>query len=290
MSFAWDVTLVTYDKIPNLTPDDQLVADRLRSRGLRARAAVWDDRMDWSSSALAILRSTWDYFHKVNSFRGWLERVCGETQLVNDAALLRWNMDKRYLLDLELQGVAVVPSVFIPGGTSCCVAEIARSRAWGKVVVKPTVSGSAFGARLFDMTDAAEQAAEHMRSFGATRDMMIQPYQPEVQTLGERSLVFVNGSFTHSVRKGPFSAGAAGGESAEQDHTPDEAERAFAAHALKAAGVPTTYARVDIVPSATGLLLMELELIEPTLFFGRCPAAAEMFADAVLRLRERSGR
>ena len=283
MSEQWDVTLVTYDQFPDLSPDDHLLADALTNAGYRVRAAVWTSDLDWSASPSTLVRSTWDYFHRPAEFRHWIEHVSKLSTLFNSPEMLLWNMDKRYLTDLSRRGIPIVPTSFLKCGDPHDVSEIGRARGWDTVVVKPTISGSAFGAKKFDLASEGLEASAHVRELGSTRDMMVQPYITKVETDGERSLVFIRGLFSHSIRKSPFSAGAAGGESKEQDHDASLDEREFGRMVLDALETVPLYARVDIVPSAEGSQLMELELIEPALFFGRAPGAAEMLVTALSR-------
>jgi hypothetical protein len=137
---------------------------------------------------------------------------------------------------------------------------------------------------MFDLDADGASASAHAKSLGTTRDLMIQPYLTAVETEGERSLIFIDRVFSHSIIKAPFSAGAAGGKNEERDYVPGQAEIAFGERVLKVLGTDLLYARVDMIPTPAGPQLMELELIEPALFFGRAPGAAAMFVEALSRV------
>ncbi|WP_309643038.1 transporter [Phenylobacterium sp.] len=276
---SFDVTLVTYDALPAGADDDQLLAQAISATGARVRFAVWNDpAVDWSAAPVTVIRSTWDYFHRIAEFAAWLDLAASQTRLVNSHRVLRWNMDKRYLADLEARGVAVVPTLFVRQGERVDLAALCADRGWDELVVKPTISGGAFGTRRFAATELAVEAAAHLAGLTEMREAMIQPYLAAVETARERSLVFLGGAFSHAFLKAPFGVDY----SASVSHAPSAEELAFGRQVLDAVGEPVAYARVDIVPSAQGPLLMELEVIEPNLLLGLAPGSAQRLADLLL--------
>jgi hypothetical protein len=68
----------------------------------------------------------------------------------------------------------------------------------------------------------------------------------------------------------------------EEPHRASADELEVAAAALALAPGPLTYARVDLIDVDGQPTLMELELIEPDLFFRADPAALGRFADALV--------
>lgn len=276
---SFDVTLVTYETLPDGGSDDQLLADALRATGARVRFAVWSDpAVDWSAAPVTVIRSTWDYFHRIAEFAAWLDLAASQTRLVNAHRVLRWNMDKRYLADLEARGVAVVPTVFVRQGETVDLAALRADRGWGDLVVKPTISGGAFGTKRFAAGQIPGEATAHLAGLTETREAMIQPYLAAVETERERSLVFLGGGFSHAFLKSAFGIDY----SASVLHRPSVEELGFGRRVLEAVGEPVAYARVDIVPTAKGPLLMELEVIEPNLLMGLAPGSAERLAGLLL--------
>lgn len=276
---SFDVTLVTYETLPDGGPDDQLLAQALSATGARVRFAVWSDpAVDWSAAPVTVIRSTWDYFHRIAEFAAWLDLAASQTRLVNAHRVLRWNMDKRYLADLEARGVPVVPTVFVRRGETVDLAALCADRGWDELVVKPTISGGAFGTKRFAAGQIPEEASAHLAGLTETREAMIQPYLAAVETERERSLVYLGGAFSHAFLKSAFGIDY----SASVRHPPSAGELAFGGRVLEAVGEPVAYARVDIVPSANGPLLMELEVIEPNLLMGLAPGSAERLAGVLL--------
>lgn len=276
--------------------DDDLgpLADALAACSVDAVVAPWDDAtVDWADFSLAVLRSPWDYARRYEEFLAWLDRVAAVTEVANPVPVVRWNTDKRYLVALAAEGTPVVPTTVLePGGS---VADhVVDPGPTGELVVKPVVSaGSKDTARHRDHR-AARRHAEELLAAG--RSVLVQPYQLAVDTVGETAMVFLDGEFSHCLRKGPLLAPDAPPTSAPfapedmSAREPSADELALARHALGASarltGVtePLLYARVDCIPGDDGApLLLELELAEPSLFVGHAPGAAERFAIAVLR-------
>ena len=130
----------------NILQDDGLLRDALGAHGLHATRVDWArPGVDWSKFRCAVFRTTWDYFDRFDEFTAWLDRVEGATALCNSASIIRWNMDKHYLADLETRGIPVVASRFIERGSSVPLPELLEASGWSEAVLKPCVSGSAAG-------------------------------------------------------------------------------------------------------------------------------------------------
>jgi glutathione synthase/RimK-type ligase-like ATP-grasp enzyme len=277
---TFDVALATCRDLPRLDPDEALLVDAFARAGVRAAPVVWDDAtFDWSRVRACLIRSTWDYTNRRDAFVEWAEQVESRTRLFNSARVVRWNTHKRYLHDLERRGVAVVPTAWAERGGRTDVRALLEARGWRDIVVKPAVGA---GARNAIRTDDASVAQSHVDAIAAHGDAMIQPYLASVEARGERSLVFLGGTFSHAVRKhAALSSGPRhGGEPAV---VADSDEIAFAERALEAAIEPVLYARVDIARASDGsIALMELELTEPSLFFAQSPGADDRLARELL--------
>jgi glutathione synthase/RimK-type ligase-like ATP-grasp enzyme len=249
------IALVTWRGLPELAADDRLLRDALVRRGVDARAVVWDDEAaDWSAFDAIVIRSTWDYHKRFDEFRAWLDRMEG-LPLWNPAAVLKWNTHKSYLLDLQSRGIAIVPTLFVPRGSS--------------YIVKPAVSATAF------------RTERHQ----ADSDLLVQPFVPEIVSDGELSFIFLGRKFSHAVRKragsGDFRVQTEFGGSAEP-FSPPQHLIDQAADIADTLGEQWLYARVDCVVRDGRLLLMELEATEPSLFLDG--QSAERFADAITSL------
>src|SRR5579862_1158550 len=264
---SYDITIATYGEYPNLFSDDVILREALEGLGAAVRVAVWNDpAVDWSASETTLVRSTWDYPEDVIAFERWIERVDAVSTLYNPLSAIRWNLHKRYLLELQNRGVATVPTIFLTRGDRGDVRALARARGWERVVIKPAVSAASVRTGCF-AADASEAQA-HADALLRERDVMIQPFVAEVESEGELALMFVGSEFTHAARKLPFHGFPERREYEEELADAPSALVDRAKDVLAAAAQPAlAYARVDFVPTRRGPLLMELELIEPSLFF-----------------------
>ncbi len=275
--------IATCAELAGLDAEGQLLLQRCRDQGLAAEPVVWDDpEIDWDRFGRVLLRSTWDYPEKADAFADWV----GErgAQLLNPAPVVAWNLSKRYLSVLAGWGLPTVPTSFLaPAGRVDFAPPDDR-----QFVVKPAVSiGSKDTARY--RPEQRERAAEHVAELlGAGREVMVQPYLDSVESSAETAIVMLGGSFSHSMRKGPLleldQELEAGLFRAEQiaPREPEADELELAENALAKLGEevgPTTYARVDLLRSARGEpMILELELIEPSLFLDYVSGAAERLA------------
>lgn len=250
------IALATSADFPQLDPDDAPLRAAL---GDAAEPAVWSDpAVDWSSYDVVLIRSVWDYFLRRDEFLAWVERV--PVPMWNPADTIRWNSEKGYLRELADAGIATIPTAW--------EGEVP----WEDAIVKPTVAGGSLGLRR----------AKRGEPIGPGE--MAQPFLPEI-TEGELSLVFFDGELSHAIRKTP----AEGDIRVQPEHggtvtaaTPTSEEVAIARRVLDAAGRDLLYARVDLVGDG---LLIELEAIEPRLFFEFAPPQAAGKLARALRRR-----
>lgn len=274
---------------PDLHDDWPLVRAALDEVGVDSVPVVWSDASaDWSSFDLVVANGAWDNIHHTDAFLAWVAaRERQGTPTVNSPATLRWNLDKRYLRELEAAGVPIVPTSWVePDGGK---ADFPLPD--GEVVVKPSISGGGHRTARYQR-DEHEGARAHARDLVASgRTAMIQPYQASVDELGELGLVFLDGDYSHAIHKDPMIRRGAGPldslidnqvvcAAEASDDLVDLGRQAVAA-AERLLG-PTTYARVDIVEGADGApALLELELLDPVLFFAVVPERTPVFAQVV---------
>jgi hypothetical protein len=274
------VRIATCLELPEPDADEALLLDALARAGLAPELAAWDDpALDWDAPVPTVLRSTWNYLHRRDAFLAWCDRVARAAPLFNPPDVARWNTHKRYLADLAARGIPVVPTVHLARGERASLTDVARGAGWRRVVVKPAVSAGSFGTACFgeDTLDAGEAFLARML---AERDMMVQQYLPAVEGPGERALVWIDGEITHAVRKSPRFTG--GREAVTGPWPVADDERAVALEALAPYAARLLYARVDLVRDAHGRpAVMELELVEPSLFFRQCPEALARLVAAI---------
>ncbi len=257
----------------------------LDATGLVHELVPWDSDFDWTSVEAAVIRSTWDYTERLSEFLRALKHIADRTMLLNPLDVVRWNVDKRYLADLATDAVPVIPTRYVIPGESPDEAVHGTDT---PLVVKPVVSA---GARHTARHDAHGTAVAHARSLLAEgHTIMVQPYLDLVDSQSETGLVYLEGHFSHAFAKAPILDGADG-----RPHTDGDGmlvERITARQAteeqirvgqqviesLQRRFGTLLYARVDLLPSAHGPLVLEVELVEPNLFLSLGQGAAATFA------------
>lgn len=254
--------------------------------GVTAEVLAWDDpTVAWSRFDAVLLRSTWDYTQRLPEFLAWCERVEARTRLFNPLATVRWNTHKRYLTDLAARGVPVVPSTIIDSVDGVLATLAAQKH---EFVLKPCVGAGSRDAARFLPAQLEAATAHAQRLLGQGHQVLLQPYLAKVDGYGETALIHIAGRYTHAIRKGPLLLpGGASSDAlfAAEDIQPriaSEPEHAVAAKVMAALPSVPLYARVDLLPGPAGPLLLELEMVEPSLFFDGCDDAADRLVAALL--------
>lgn len=289
------IALATCESHPGfIANDDAPLLEELKVRGCDARLERWNDpHVDWAAFDGVVLRTTWDYQDHLDDFLDWCARVERVSRLFNPLGVVEANVRKTYLRELERDGVPIVPTKWIEPGEADALPALLEDAGWAHddVVLKPCVGAGASG-----MLRA--HASEHERLIAhASRELrhgpvLVQSWMPTILDRGELSVVVIDGAISHAVRKVPSEGEFRvqiefGGTYTPMEPTAREAEVALEAHACAARahhdGAPLLYARVDLVEPEPGVpAVIELELIEPELFFPNVPEAAPRFAEALL--------
>lgn len=273
--------LITCSRMPDLHPDDELMAPVLKELAVETVVVDWTHPFPSDVDAIW-LRTPWDYHRQLPKFLEWLEST-GDVPMWNSREVVRWNSHKRYVGELYEAGLPVVPTRIYEPEQPLDEEELTNWLKGQPVVVKPAVSAGAYKTARYDEWN--EAAATHARELHAEEAVMIQPYFANIEKHGERSLIFLDGNYSHAVRRHlPLVEGP------EVDYLmqPVEASAAELEAAQKIlAYLPfpdLLYARVDLIPDPEGKpVLLELELIEPQLFLREHPEGAPVLARAFAR-------
>jgi glutathione synthase/RimK-type ligase-like ATP-grasp enzyme len=274
------VLLAVDDSTAELTADDSVLAAAMLARGLRPKPHRWGDPV--RRGEVVVIRSTWDYVVHPAAFVAWLDQLDAEPAIVhNPTSLLRWNAHKGYLVDLARRGLPVVPTALVARGAAIALDDLIEQHGWDDVVIKPAVGGTA---RFTEHAAAigANAAEAHLRRLVADEDTVVQPYISTITTSGEISVVVIAGQPLVAVAKhaqqGDWRVQSDFGGSAEKTELTEELQ-AISGRMVRAVQPTPSYARVDLVRHPDGrLLVLELELVEPELFFRLDPVSAEHLA------------
>lgn len=281
------IALVTTQAARGHDHDLDILTAALDAADQKWQIVNWDDAsLDWSWFSIAVLRSTWDYYARLDEFVAWIDRVSAQTTLCNPAEIVRWNVDKRYLQEMNANGVPVMATTFISKPSDITSELIAQD-----VIIKPAVSaGSNNTERHRNNAVAARAQLDHILSHGGVA--MVQPYSPTIDAIGETGLVYLGGKFSHA-----FGKDAVFGE-AEQVHNGVHVQEVITARMAiadeRALGdavmkfllnkfeVAPLYARIDMVTNVDGVPeIMEVELTEPSLYLHLDAGSPERAATAL---------
>lgn len=278
------IIFATCDQQPLIAADDQLLADALRPLGVEVTPIPWTEIEPYSlvDAPPIVLRSTWDYHRIPTMFLTWLSALEDSGRTVwNDPAIARGNIDKIYLKDLESAGITIPKTRWLDRVDQQSVRQALDEERWSQAVLKPRIAATAYGTFLVTPDTAlSDDDVSPARASGA----LLQQFVPEIVDRGEVSLMYCDGVFSHAVSK----RARVGDFRVQQDFggvvepmTPSSAVLDVADRVLATLSSPQLYARVDVVESSRGPLLMEVELIEPELYLLVVPSAAAQFAIAI---------
>ncbi len=272
--------------IEDILEEDRLVQSALENRGLRVNRINWDHpEVDWSDSRYLMFRSTWDYFNRFPEFERWLESVKNQTSMINPYPVVRWNLDKHYLQELAEKGMPIPPTRFMEKGKARPLRDLLAESGWKELILKPVVSGAARHTYRIS-AETCDQYEEVFRRLLAKEPMMIQEFQQLVLDKGEVSFVVIGGTFTHAMLKK-----AKSGDFRVQDdfggklhpYKASREEIAFAEEVVSCCRQQPLFARVDAIwDNHKRLVISELELIEPELWFRFNPGAADILAETFI--------
>jgi len=273
--------------------DDPLVYGPLADKGWQVKTVPWlGATTDWSGYDAVVIRSTWDYQFHSEAFLSLLERIAATgVRLENDIDLVKWNMNKSYLRDLEENGIPIVPTLWGHGLDTGQFSGIFKEiRGWDTgsedLVIKPRVSASAKDTFRISI-NANEEKLHGIASRFENREWMVQPFMANIVAEGEFSLFYFGGQLSHTILKRPkkndFRVQEEYGGRNRLIKRPERKLQDRADQVISALGSIPLYARVDMVRFRQDFYLMELELIEPSLFFSMDPESPQRFAAAFER-------
>jgi glutathione synthase/RimK-type ligase-like ATP-grasp enzyme len=281
------IAILSCEKLPNLTQNDQLLIPAMAKVNIEATVVIWNDKtVNWSDFDYLIFRNTWDYFEKEAEFNLWLNQIehLG-IKTLNSIDIIKKNKHKFYLREMEKQGIKILPTVFIDKMDTLDIDKIIPSH-WKKVVIKPAFSAGSYQTEVFELKDIRKINTDY-KKIASEKELLLQEFMPEIQTLGETSFIFFDKKFSHAVNKKPAAGDFRiqvqfGGQytlvhpSAELIGKAQQIVNTFTGALL--------YARVDGIVIDNELHLMEVECIEPDLYFNLSEGSMERFVSAVIDL------
>ncbi|MFQ3174951.1 MAG: glutathione synthase/RimK-type ligase-like ATP-grasp enzyme [Flavobacterium sp.] len=281
------IAILTCEKLPQLTPEDQLLIPALAKSNIEATAVIWDSKsVNWSDFDYLIFRNTWDYFEKEVEFNLWLHQI---EQLgiktLNSIEIIKKNKHKFYLREMEKQGIKILPTIFIDKTDLLDLDKIMPAH-WKKAVIKPAFSAGSYQTEVFDLEDLQKTNTDY-KNIASEKELLLQEFMPEIQTFGETSFIFFNKKFSHAVNKKPIAGDFRiqvqfGGQYTLVHPNATLIEKAQ--QIVNTFNGELLYARVDGIVIDNELHLMEVECIEPDLYFNLSEGSLQRFVSAIVDL------
>jgi hypothetical protein len=278
---------LTLDERGDFVIDDEHAIEPLAGLGWQVSTLSWRQTAEpWDGFDAVVIRSTWDYWDDVPAFLEVLAQIDRQTRLANPLSLVHWNLAKTYLQDLQGNGVGIVPTLWLEGLQGRTPAECAQHLGTDQLVVKPVIGANGQDAFRFSRNEDSVRWAGISARFPG-RACMVQPFMPNVLSEGEYSLFFFGGVFSHAILKVPAEGEFRSQEERGAEIIPVVPEAGLLEQgqlALAVVSPPPLYARVDMVRGAgEDFGVLELELIEPSLYLRMDVEAPQRFAQAVDR-------
>jgi glutathione synthase/RimK-type ligase-like ATP-grasp enzyme len=275
---------LTMDSLEGLFAYDDMLFAPLLNYGWRAEHVSWHKpNVNWDQYDIVVIRSTWDYQSDVKAFIRCLEDIeASSACLQNSLKLVKWNISKDYLRDIQDQGISIVPTLWHEHFDSAEVAKAFTHFSTHEIVIKPRISANSDHTYRLSREDLLAQSMTLSKVF-ARRPFMLQPFVPAIVEEGEYSLFYFAGNYSHSILKMPKENDFR----VQEEHggqlkliQPDEEMLTQARHTMASLPDDALYARVDLIRYANEFVVMEIELIEPSLYFNMDPTSPQRFADA----------
>lgn len=280
------VALLSTDNLQNFFTYDKLLIEPLKTFGWDAEEISWrNENVNWSDYDAVIVRSTWDYQNDSEKFVTVLEKINTASHLENNLELMIWNMNKSYLFDLEQKGVKIVNTIWENNFNPELAPEYFDKLNTEEIIIKPNISANADN--TFRLTrEKLNKNLQLLENIFAEREFMVQPFLNSIIEEGEYSLFFFNGKFSHSVLKKPkendFRVQEEHGGNIQPFKVNSELI-SIAENIIKKLFTVPLYGRVDLVrTNKNEFALIELELIEPSLYLNKDAQSPQRFAEAFI--------
>lgn len=281
------IALLTCQKLPDLLPSDQFLIPKLAKHNIIATAQIWDDKsVNWSQFDFLIFRNTWDYYEKEEAFNAWLLKIENlGIKTLNSIKIINQNKHKFYLKNLQNLGITILPTIFIEKTNYLNIAQVIPKH-WQKAVIKPAFSAGSYQTEVFNVANLS-QINQQYQPIAAQKDLLLQQFMPEIQTVGETSFIFFNKKFSHCVNKMPAKGDFRiqvqfGGQYVLIHPSQNLIQQAQAI--VDTFSDNLLYVRVDAIIINNKINLMEVECIEPDLYFNLSNGAEDFFVNEIVRL------
>lgn len=280
---------LSMDSIADFFVYDDLLHSPLYDAGWTVETISWKkENVNWSQFDVVIIRSPWDYQQDANAFIHRLEEIQSSSRLLNDLNTVKWNISKTYLKDVQKAGIDIVPTIFSNHLDQTLLDTAFEQFHCDELIIKPVISANADDTFRLSKILTDREFTDYQAVF-LDREFMLQPFISNIMDEGEYSLFYFGNQFSHAIKKVPKS----GDFRVQEEHggqlfsvQPDKELLQIAEKTLSSIPSKTLYARLDYVRYQHQYVAMELELIEPSLYFNMDEGSPRRFVDAMVAMME----
>ena len=275
--------LLTINDLSNFQSYDNLIVKPLSDLGWECDFIPWDSRsINWDDFDAVIIRSTWDYQQKEKLFFKTLQSIeASSATLYNSLDTVKWNIHKRYLLELEKENISIIPTRLYNSFDFEIVSQLFSFFNESKLIIKPSVSANADDTFILEQSKMGSLKPVLENTF-SQKDFLVQPFIKNIKSEGEYSLIYFGNRLSHVLLKTPkngdFRVQEEHGGILKAINKPESSLIDFGNKVMETIPYQCLYSRVDVVRGGNNFLLMEVELIEPSLYFNMDPKSPQMFA------------
>lgn len=272
------IGILTCEKIPQLHSDDQKLLEEFRKRQVSVEPVIWSRPHNWKMYDAIVVRTPWDYARRWEEFKQVATEISKSTMMIHSWELIQWNADKTYLQKIGNDQIKQIPTIHYPKFSENNFKASFQELSSQQLVFKPHVGASGVDTFCVDETEWEKVATLQ------GREVLAQPLMRSILNKGEYSLIYFDHKFSHAVLKcpknGEFRVQEEHGGSVKP-YLPTESEIQAGEKFLDQQDFKFPYARVDVAIEPSGIYLMELEVIEPELFFRFSTEGEEKFISAI---------
>ena len=275
--------LLTISDLSNFQSYDNLIVKPFKNLGWECEFIPWDSNsINWDDYEAVIIRSTWDYQQKEKLFFKTLQSIEASTAtLYNSLDTVKWNINKRYLIELERKNISIIPTKFYDSFDFDIVSQLFSFFNENKLIIKPCVSANADDTFILEQ-NKMENLKSVLKNTFSQKNFLVQPFIKNIKSEGEYSLIYFGNRLSHVLLKTPkngdFRVQEEHGGSLKKINKPESSLIDFGNKVMQTIPYQCLYSRVDVVRDGNNYLLMEVELIEPSLYFNMDPKSPQMFA------------
>ena len=264
------VAIVSCNKWKNKVLEDVKLKYYLSKVGIKTDIISFEEHNNIEKYEAVIIRSVWGFSR--DSFQTWLDNVHKKNiKIFNNIELIKSNYSKKNQIELlSKYNIECIPTDYINNDVKLKQEICAKVEKYGNIVVKPHISESGKGAFVIPFSSKIKNSVsieEFLNQKTDTDLFLVQPFYEEI-TDGEISVIVIDKKVSHIIKRFP---GVFDTEKKTVEISLDIVDKKIIDIANKIANIKEysdhLYIRIDFIKTEDRYLVLEIELVDPMLFF-----------------------